>query len=138
MGGAAGRGGAAGAIGASGGGAAGTGGVIRDCFPSGGDNPCVACAKQNCCWELIGCALDDACSGTDANGEIACIQSCVHNAIADGGVVNDATLSFCASRCASGGLITPATNDLLACMNNGTRADGGMGNDCFVECLAGD
>jgi hypothetical protein len=82
--------------------------------------------------------MDNACSGADGNGEITCIQTCVTDIVADGGVANDATISSCAGQCASASTITPATNDLLACLNNGTRADGGVGNDCFVECLAGD
>jgi hypothetical protein len=69
---------------------------------------------------------------------MACIQNCVLNAVADGGVANDATVSRCASTCAARGLITLATNDLLACLLQGARADGGSGNDCFVECFSGD
>ena len=135
-----------GPAGASGAGAGGASGSGSGCFSPGGfdcaisssDNPCIVCAKVNCCSELVCCAADSACSGANGDGEITCIQDCVLSAVADGGVADNRTVSLCASRCARGGTISVPTNDLLACFLTGERSDGGTGADCFLECLAGD
>jgi hypothetical protein len=92
----------------------------------------------NCCSELVCCAADSACAGDNGEGELTCVQNCVFDAVADGGVVNTATVSVCSSQCARGITIAPATNDALACLLNGVHPDGRTGNDCFVECFAGD
>jgi hypothetical protein len=122
------------------GGASGTGsGCLRgDCGVESGENACVACAKANCCSELVCCAGDSACADDNGEGELTCVQDCVHAAVADGGVVSTATVSDCASQCARGATIAPATNDILGCLLNGVHPDGRAGDDCFVECFAGD
>jgi hypothetical protein len=135
-------GGAAG-VGAAGvGGASGTGSgcglAALDCSVSSGDNPCIACAKRECCSELICCATDNVCSDTTGAGELTCIQQCAFATMADGGVVNTTTISACASECASHGVIAPTTNDILACLLNGVHSNGRTGNDCFIECFAGE
>jgi hypothetical protein len=140
-GGAPGRGGAAGVGGASGAGGSSTGACgsgIADCADDSADSPCMACAKLECCYELVCCAADTACSGNNGDGELSCIQNCVHATVFDGGVANDATVSSCASQCAVGTTISLATNDVLGCLLNGARADGGIGMDCFVQCFSGD
>ncbi len=132
--------GPAGAAGVGPAGASGTGSGCSggDCPISSGDNPCVACAKRECCSELVCCAADSACSGPSGNGELTCVQDCVQGAVADGGVADNATVSSCASLCARGATIAPATNDALACLLNGVRSDGRTGIDCFVECFSGE
>ena len=140
-GGAPGRGGAAGVGGISGAGGSPTGAcgpAAVTCAVVSADNPCIACAKRECCYELVCCAADTACSGSNGNGELTCIQTCVLAVFADGGVANDATVSSCAGQCALGRTISPATNDVLGCLLNGARADGGTGTDCFVQCFSGD
>jgi hypothetical protein len=139
-GGAPGRGGAAGVGGISGAGGSSTGacGATVTCAVVSGDDPCMACAKEECCYELVCCAADTACSGSNGNGELTCIQDCVHATVFDGGVANDATVSSCAGQCARGLTISPATYDVLGCLLNGARADGGIGTDCFVQCFSGD
>jgi len=126
-------GGTAGSSGAASGGAG--GGAIRDCFPHSDDNACSRCAQEQCCFELVGCAMDQACEG---DGEATCIQGCVQGEVADGGVTSEAVVSRCAALCAAGTVISPATNDLIGCLLNGARADGGTGQDCYVECFSGD
>jgi hypothetical protein len=136
-----GRGGSSGSSGSAGrGGSSGSSGADSGppptCDPAASDDACTACMKMNCCTELLGCAADADCQG---DGELTCIQECVFAVTMDGGVVNDMVLGTCAANCANrGSTVAEATSDAVACMNNGTRVDGGMGDDCFVDCLSGD
>jgi hypothetical protein len=140
-GGAPGRGGAAGVGGISGTGGSSTGAcgpAPVTCAVVSADNACLACAKQECCYELVCCAADTACSGSNGDGELTCIQNCVHATVFDGGVVHNAVVASCASQCATGATISSATNDVVGCLLSGSRADGGIGTDCFAQCFSGD
>jgi hypothetical protein len=126
--------------GATSGGAGGNSGTGSACSQNGGtitcgidsnDNACIACAKRECCFELVCCAGDDACSGPTGEGELSCIQECVLAV----GVANDATVTVCADQCSRGATIAPATNDILACLLNGMRSDGGSGDGCSIDCF---
>jgi hypothetical protein len=130
--------GSAGSAGRDGGGGSGGSGGGATCDADPMDNPCVECMKSNCCAEILACANNTACSGTNGEGELTCIQDCVFAVTEDGGVVNDMVLGACAGQCAVGSTIAEPTNDAVACMNSGERLDGGMGDDCYVECLSGD
>ena len=139
VGGSSGRGGTGGSAGTAGrGGSGGTGGGGATCSPEAGDNSCITCMKTNCCAELLACAADADCSGTNGEGELTCFQDCVFAVSADGGVVSDMVIRQCAGGCANGSTLAEATNDAIACMNTGTRLDGGEGTDCNVECITGD
>jgi hypothetical protein len=138
-----GSGGSAGSAGSAGTGAGGTSGSTDSgigpevCTPVAGDSECIACARRNCCVELINCNRDQACmrGGNGSDGEFGCILTCVDNEVSDGGVANDETFARCANACAIGSTIEPPTNELLACLISGEREDGGMGADCYVECF---
>lgn len=137
-GGTSGRGGTSGTGGSAGTG--GTGGSGASCAPDAMDNNCVECMKTNCCTELLACAADDLCSGTAGEGELTCVQDCVLAQVADGGVVDNSTVTSCATGCAEmGSAVSVATSDAVGCMRfGGELSDGGNGVDCLVDCLAGD
>jgi hypothetical protein len=82
-----------------------------------------------CCLELGACVFDTACLG-----EARCVTTCVRDAVAEGGVPDDEKIGYCASQCAVGATVTAATNDFLACIYSGARADGSSGTDCLYEC----
>lgn len=142
--GSAGRGGSGGSAGSGGssgrGGASGSGGGGFDnCTPVMGESVCIACARRNCCAELLACGREQPCvrGSTGTNGELSCIRTCVATAVSDGGVADDDTFRQCAGNCAVGSTISPATNELFACLINGERTDGAIGTDCVVECFDG-
>jgi hypothetical protein len=132
----AGRGGSAGSAGADGsatGGTSGTGdGGIFHCRPVRDEDPCVECARQNCCAEFEACGNDPDCS---SGNEYECTVSCVRTSVADGGVADDDTFIQCASACASSGPIEDATNVLITCLRFGDHVDAASGADCLLECF---
>jgi hypothetical protein len=111
----------------------GSGGPVIDCFPDASDNECILCAKTNCCVELVFCAQNSVCGG---DGETTCIQDCVIAAVPDAGLT-DSVVASCAAQCAVGFTIDPTTNDFIGCLYTGALSDGGVGNDCAVECFGG-
>lgn len=120
--------GGSGTGGASGSGFGANGGLA--CDPNWSSDRCFKCGIVACCFEWYACGATPNCAG---NGEVACVQKCVIDAV----TADDVTISRCVSTCARGATITPASNDLLGCLLTGARADGGTGNDCFSECFSG-
>jgi hypothetical protein len=102
------------------------------CSPLSTDDACESCAKLECCEEYRACPRDQDCPS-----ELRCTRECVRLVVADGGVASDLVFGTCAAQCAEGSTITDATNDVLACLYRGVRADGGEGQDCFIECFDG-
>jgi hypothetical protein len=104
---------------------------LDSCAPVLDEGVCIACARRNCCAELLACGRDAICM----RDELGCIVRCVSNAVSDGGVADDDTFRQCAGACAVGDTIAPVTNELFACLIEGERTDGAIGADCLAECF---
>lgn len=96
------------------------------------NNPCLSCIAEKCCDEYSKCGSrlpQASCGwgGPHGEGEIVCIQDCVLDVGADGGVADDETIATCAGGCTTPGCdtLSPHTSELLACLKS----------LCFEECL---
>ena len=143
-GGSAGTAGTGGSGGTSGSGGTGGSGHVYSCTEAvptddaGAPDECITCLHKSntCCAEFLNCANNDKstpCWGT--NSEFFCIQSCIVDIFNDKNAVTDDEKLDCVGSCSKGSTISDATNDLFACVNAGTRADGGTGTGCAVECF---
>ncbi len=127
-----GTGGTAGSAGAAG--AAGAGGSGFMCTPMDPTfNACESCRDEKCCTEWLDCLADgEPCSegGLMSEGEIICIQDCVLEAFMMDPAADPVTVkASCQGTCATDGtLITMATNQLFACLDDPT-------NGCPIECF---
>jgi hypothetical protein len=103
---------------------------------------CALCEQANCCTEYSECFATDpgnqcGWGGPNDGGEITCIQQCIKDAIAGGGVDDPEARTTCAGMCTTttdhhsthdcGTLPGTQTNALLGCLND----------HCLTECLGG-
>ena len=114
------------------GGTASTGGRAgAECFPTTADNDCSRCVMSKCCQEWFDCGEDPHCSQKPAKeGELLCIQSCLIDAVVEGGAVD---LQDCAAACQeqnSG--VSEATSAIVACIR--TTEDSGL-QACSTVCF---
>jgi hypothetical protein len=61
------------------GGDGGSGGVVDECTPQVGDDPCIECVKTGCCTELKNCTGDTQCEcliGCYENPMSGCLAGC--------------------------------------------------------------
>jgi hypothetical protein len=105
-------------------------------------DPCALCVKAKCCTEYSQCFATDpgnqcGWGGPNDGGEIICMQQCIKDAIAAGGVDDIETRSMCNDMCVTttahhsthdcGSLPGSQTNALLGCLSD----------NCATECLGG-
>jgi hypothetical protein len=107
------------------------------CAPAAADNDCSKCVETKCCNEWLDCGRDAACSYKSAAtpGELICIQDCIIDQVGDAGTgVID--LPTCAANCAVDVALSPATNDLIACIRN--VGDASVLQNCSTDCFGGE
>ena len=103
---------------------------------SGPDSGCTICLKAKCLQEYTDCGKDAACAQSSAqDGEFLKLQLCMFDVTGDAStaIFTAADLGGCAGSSAkSGGVVSMATDALIACMHG---ADDASTQPCTVECF---
>jgi hypothetical protein len=94
---------------------------------------CDNCIETKCCQEWLDCTNDADCFGKVAgkSEEYYCVQDCL---LGDGGSIQ--SVEDCAAACAhDSGILSSATNSLIACMRDTGTGDAANRQNCTTECF---